>query len=56
MHLLGAVLALLGAWMILSVPIALLMGRFLLVANRRTVGTCTVAQPVPHGSFGSTAA
>jgi hypothetical protein len=34
MHLLETVFALLGAWMILSVPVALLMGRFLRMANQ----------------------
>ncbi len=54
MHLLGTLLAVLGAWMILSVPIALLAGRFLRVASTPPVPRAV--RPVPHDSFGSTAA
>ncbi len=54
MHLLGVVLAVLGAWLTLAVPVALLVGRFLRVGSERT--RTTAVQPIPRDSFGSTAA
>jgi hypothetical protein len=54
MHLVGAVFALLGAWMIVAVPVALLVGRFLRVGSERR--PAPAAHPLPDDSFGSTAA
>ncbi len=54
MHLLGALLAVLGAWMILSVPVALLAGRFLRVASAAQARAS--AQPDTRESLRSSAA
>ncbi len=53
MHLLETVFALLGAWLMLSVPVALLMGRFLRIANQNRPAGATQAS---ENSFRSSAA
>ncbi len=54
MHLLGALLAVLGAWMILSVPAALVAGRFLRVASAPRAARGV--QRAARDSFDTTAA
>jgi hypothetical protein len=54
MHLLGVVLAVLGAWLVLAVPVALVVGRLMRVGSERA--RTPIAQPVPRDSLGSTAA
>jgi hypothetical protein len=54
MHLLGIVLVVLGAWLILAVPAALVVGRFLRVGSERRPSTA--ARPTSRDSFDSTAA
>ncbi len=53
MHLAGVVLTVLGAWLILAMPTALLVGRFLRVGSERGQAT---AEPISNDSFGSSAA
>ena len=53
-HLLGVVVAVLGAWLILAVPVALVVGRFLRVGSERAPSTA--AQAMSRDSLGGTAA